>query len=156
MQISSIHEIKQELANATPQQLTGLCLRLARFKQENKALLSYLLFQAGDEADYIEGIKQEIAEQFTTINTSTPYFIKKSLRKIIRIINRHATYSGIKTTETELRIYFCQQFIQAGMHLYKSKVLQSIYDAQVRKIKTVVKGLHEDLRHDYLRMLDEY
>ncbi len=153
MKASSIQDIKQELATLPSPQLIELCLRLARFKQDNKALLSYLLFQAGDEQGYIAAVQEEIAEQFAHINTSSVYFIKKSLRKIIRIINRYSTYSGVKTTEAELRLFFCRQFNSAGMPAHNSKVLQHIYAAEVKKINAAIKTLHEDLQYDYEKAL---
>ena len=48
MKAASISEIKTELKGLPPAQLTELCLRLARFKKENKELLTYLLFEAND------------------------------------------------------------------------------------------------------------
>jgi hypothetical protein len=68
MKSSTVQEIKQELVAAKPAQLVELCLRLARFKKENKELLTYLLFEAHDEQGYISGIKKEIDEQFAGIN----------------------------------------------------------------------------------------
>ena len=53
MRAATIQEIKQELATVKPAQLMSLCLRLAKFKKENKELLTYLLFEAGDEAGYL-------------------------------------------------------------------------------------------------------
>ena len=104
MKASTVHEIKQELAARKPAQLVELCLRLARFKKENKELLTYLLFEAGDEESYIRGVKAEIDELFTTINLSHLYFAKKTLRKIVRVINKYARYSTNKQTEIELRL----------------------------------------------------
>ena len=49
MKASTISELKQELTNIPHSQLLEICLRLARFKKENKELLTYLLFEAHDE-----------------------------------------------------------------------------------------------------------
>src|SRR5215813_3323925 len=115
MKSATIHEIKQELLTLKPAQLTELCLRLGRFKKENKELLTYLLFEAHDEPGYINGIKKEIEEEFAGINLSHLYFAKKSLRKIARMINKYCRYSGAKQTEVELRIYFCRQLKESGI-----------------------------------------
>jgi len=64
MKAATIHEIKQELLAIKPARLTELCLRLARFKKENKELLTYLLFEAQDEQDFIAGIRKENADFF--------------------------------------------------------------------------------------------
>ena len=45
MKAATINELKQELQNIPPAKVTELCLRLARFKKENKELLTYLLFE---------------------------------------------------------------------------------------------------------------
>jgi hypothetical protein len=154
MIVPAIADIKKELLNLDQPELMEICLRLARLKQDNKALLGYLLFQAGDEADYIRVVQEEMASFFSEINTASVYFIKKSLRKILRQIGRYAVYSGQKTTETELRLFFCVQYRENGFHQYQSKVLSGIYEAQVKKIRSLVKGLHEDLQYDYTRQLD--
>ena len=155
MKSATVHEIKQELSTAKPAQLVELCLRLARFKKENKELLTYLLFEAHDEVNYIVGIKKEIDEQFAGINVSHLYFAKKSLRKITRIINKYCRYSGAKPTEVELRIYFCTQLKNSGIPIKRNAVINNLYQSQLKKIKTVLMTLHEDLQYDYLRELDE-
>ncbi len=48
MKAASIQELKQELQHTSLKEITELCLRLARFKKENKELLTYLLFEASD------------------------------------------------------------------------------------------------------------
>lgn len=149
MRSSSIHEIKQELVNLKPAELTGLCLRLARFKKENKELLTYLLFEAQDEQNYIKTIKQEIEELFAEINLSHLYFAKKTLRKILRMINKHSRYSGNKQTDMELRIFFCQQLKTSGIPFRQNAVLSNIFDGQLKKIDEALAALHEDLQHDY-------
>jgi len=44
-----IAEIKKELQHLDNTQLTELCLRLVRYKKENKELTGYLLFDADNE-----------------------------------------------------------------------------------------------------------
>jgi hypothetical protein len=149
MRSSSIHEIKQELVTLNAAEVTALCLRLARFKKENKELLSYLLFEAQDEQNYIKNCKQEIEELFGEINLSHLYFAKKTLRKILRVINKHSRYSGNKQTDIELRIFFCQQLKASGIPFLQHAVLSNIFDGQLKKIDATLATLHEDLQHDY-------
>jgi len=149
MKSSSIHEIKQELATLKPAEVTGLCLRLARFKKENKELLSYLLFEAQDEENYIKNIKLEIKDLFAEINFSHLYFAKKTLRKILRFINKHSRYSGQKQTDLELRLFFCQQLKASGIPFRQNAVLSNIFDGQLKKIDAAFNTFHEDLQHDY-------
>lgn len=153
MKAASIHEIKEELSGATPKQLAALCLRLAKFKKENKELLTYLLFEAGDEDAYIKGVKEEIAEQFTQINTSHLYFAKKSLRKIVRIITKYSRYSDRKETEIELRLYFCGMLKDSGIPIKQNTVISNLYESQLKKISGIIDSLHEDLQYEYVREL---
>lgn len=151
MKSATIHEIKQELMTAKPGLLVDLCLRLGKFKKENKELLTYLLFEEHDEPGYVNGIKKEIDELFGEINLSHLYFAKKSLRKIVRIINKYCRYSAAKTTEVELRIYFCMQLKNSGIPVKRNAVINNLYQSQLKKINTVIKTLHEDLQYDYRR-----
>ena len=155
MKAASVNEIKQELSTAKPANLTELCLRLARFKKENKELLTYLLFEAHDEQGFVSGIKKEIDEQFETINQSQLYFAKKSLRKIVRIINKYCRYSGIKETEIELRIHFCTTLKESGIPITQNAVINNLYLSQIKKIHSVLATLHEDLQYDYQKQVEE-
>lgn len=151
MKASTVHEIKQELAARKPAQLAELCLRLARFKKENKELLTYLLFEAGDEEGYIRSVKAEIDELFTTINLSHLYFAKKTLRKIVRVINKYARYSAEKQTEIELRLHFCATLKASGIPFTRNTIITNLYDGQLKKVRTLLATLHEDLQYDYLK-----
>src|SRR4051794_29756433 len=102
MTTAPIQEIKKELRTLDAASLQELCMRLAKYKKENKELLNYLLFEAHNERAYIENIKEELSELFKAVPCSNVYYIKKSLRKILRFANRQIKYSGIKQTELEL------------------------------------------------------
>ncbi len=154
MKAATIHEIKQELLNVKPAGLVELCLRLGKFKKENKELLTYLLFEANDEQDYIASVKKQINEEFATINLSHLYFAKKSLRKIVRIINKYCRYSGIKETELELRLYFCTTLKQSGIPVKQNAIINNLFLGQLKKIHTVLSTLHEDLQYDYLKEIE--
>ena len=151
MKAVSINEIKKELTNLDNKSLQDLCMRLAKYKLENKELLTYLLFEANDESAYISLIKAEIDQHFETLPKGNVYYIKKSLRKILRITNRQIKYSGQAATEVELRIYFCSMILSAGIPLHKSQVLTNLFEQQVKKIETVIAKLPEDLQYDYHR-----
>ena len=131
-----------------------LCLRLARFKKENKELLTYLLFEAHNEHDYVESIKKEMDDLFAEINRSHLYYAKKSLRKIIRIINKYCRYSSSKQTEVELRIHFCSSLRLSDIALHRNPAITKIYETQLKKISTLIDTLHEDLQYDYRRELE--
>ena len=82
--------MKKRLSNTELQQL---CLRLARFKKENKELLTYLLFESQDESGYIATVQEFMDDAFELINTNNFYYIKKSIRKILRHVKKFIRYS---------------------------------------------------------------
>lgn len=149
MKAVSIKELKDELTNCSPSALRDLCLHLARFKKENKELLTYLLFESSDEALYILNVKQEVDEQFGLINKKTPYLIKKSFRKILRTIRKYSKYSKKKETEVELMIYFCAQLNKFAPSIRKNTGHHNFYLRQIEYIRKKVSLLHEDLQFDY-------
>lgn len=149
MKAASISEIKTELKGKSTTQLAELCLRLARFKKENKELLTYLLFEAEDEASYRRSIRTEIEEGIGAINTSNLYIAKKMIRKVLRTTNKFIKYSGDKTTEVELLIFLCQQLNESGLPLHRSPALENLYTGLVKKVKASVASMHEDLQYEY-------
>lgn len=155
MKTATVQEIKQELLSTKPAELMELCLRLARFKKENKELLTYLLFEAHNEQGYIESVKKEIKELFADINHSNLYYAKKNLRKIIRIINKYCRYSSLKQTEVELRMFFCFTLQSSKISLHRNPAITKLFEAQLKKVHAVVDTLHEDLQYDYRRELDQ-
>lgn len=155
MKALTVKEIELELKDRSPKELLELCLRLSKFKKENKELLTYLVFESVDEQGYINGIKQEVDEQFELINTKTTYYIKKSVRKILRRIKTYIRYSKITETEIELLIYFCQKMKNFTPSIKKSVVLSNLHNRELGTIKKKVALLHEDLQYDYSISLKE-
>jgi len=153
MKAASINEVKKELQTLDADALRELCMRLAKYKKENKELLTYLLFEAHNEQSYIEGVKEELNELFTTLPATNVYLIKKVLRKILRVANKQIKYSGIKQTELELRIYFCVKVKAARIPLTTGTVLYNLYQQQLKKISAVLEKMPEDLQADYERDL---
>lgn len=149
MKAASLNEIRKQLNTLLSPELEQLCLRLARYRNENKELLTYLLFEAGDEDAYINAVKLETDELFESLPKSNVYFIKKSVRKILRMINRQIKYSGIALTELEIRIHFCLKMRNAGVPLLPGTVLCNLYHQQLKKIDAVLSKLPEDLQFDY-------
>ena len=153
MKAASVQEIKQELQALPPTRLTELCLRLARFKKDNKELLTYLLFEASDEASYVETVKKEIDGEFEGLPKPNLYLTKKSLRKVLRSTAKQIRYTGSPQTEVELLTYFLRKIRKSGIRYKDSPVLVNLYKQQLKKIRTVIDSLHEDLQHDYLKGL---
>lgn len=155
MKAASLSEVKNELNHLDKNELTELCLRLARYKKENKELLSYLLFDASDEETYRNNIKQLIDENFDAITQPNLYLVKKSLRKILRIANKHIKYSQNKETEIDVLIHFCSTLFHSKIPYKTNKVLNNLFQSQLKKINTCMQTLHEDLQYDYQRKLNE-
>jgi predicted nucleotide-binding protein (sugar kinase/HSP70/actin superfamily) len=149
MKAVTVKELNQELINRTPKELRELCLRLSKFKKENKELLTYILFESSDEASYAESVKREIDKQFEQINKKSYYFIKKGLRKILLNIKKYSRYSQKKKTEVDLLIYFCVKLKKFTPFIQKNTRLRNLYNGQIETIRKKVSSLHEDLQYDY-------
>lgn len=132
-----------------------MCLRLIKYKKENKELINFLLFEASDLATYTANLKSEVDEMYIQINMSNSYFIKKSLRKILKIINRYIKYTSSKEIEVEMLIYYCTKLKSSGIKINKSVALSNLYNNQIKKLKSVSALLHEDLQHDYNKQIDQ-
>lgn len=155
MKAVSITTIKKELQHSSTDDLVELCLRLSKFKKENKELLTYLLFEAHDETSYISSVKSELDTLFDTINIDSYHFIKKSIRKILRTLKKYARYSLKKETEVELLLHFCQRLKDFEPSIQNNVTLMNIYNLQIVNIKKLVSTLHPDLQYDYHLVLDE-
>jgi len=154
MKTATLKELKAELSTLPSAQLLDLCMHLVKYKKENKELLTYLLFEANDEASYINKVEQQIDELFEAMNRSTVYLTKKSIRKIIKTTNKFIKYSGSKQTEVELRIFVCDRIKSSGIPLYTSTALDNMYQRQILSIKKAIATLHEDLQYDYSKELE--
>lgn len=154
MKISTVSEIKQQLSNASAKELLEICMRIIKYKKENKELVSFLLYEAQDLPAFIESIKNEMDEQFLQVNISNFYFAKKGLRKILKSTNRYIKYTQSKEAEAELLIYFCKKIKHSGIRISNSTALTNLYNNQLKKIKIAVATLHEDLQYDLNREIE--
>lgn len=154
MEIASISEIKQELKHLPPETLQQHIIRLTKFKKENKELLNYLLFEAGNEDFFIQKVKEEIDDQFLNLNRSSMYLAKKTLRKVLRTVHKYIRFSGNRQTEIELLIYFCKKMKSSRLNYRHNRVVFNMYINQMKRINKVLTGLHEDLQYDYKEQLE--
>lgn len=154
MKYASLSEVKKELQSKEAEELLALCLRLAKYKKENKELLGYLLFESDNESDFINQLKGEIDLQFEELTDRNLYLVKKILRKILRFVNRQIKYSGLPQTELELRIYFCEKIKHARIPLSHGTVLFNVYQQQLKKIDSVLLKLPEDIQGDFTSALN--
>ncbi len=154
MKPASVSEIKQQLKELDKKELIEICLRLARFKKDNKELLTYLLFEENNLPNYIQNVKEEMDEGFLQVNTSSVYFAKKTIRKVLRIANKHIRYTGSKTAEAEILLHYLTNFNGLNLSWRKSTALTNLYAAQIKKIQAAIDTMHEDLQYDYRKELE--
>ena len=55
--------------------------------------------------------------------------------------------------EVELLTYFCRKIRDKKIPIQDSPVLNNLYQQQLKKIRTIIATLHEDLQYDFLRDL---
>lgn len=149
MKSASLSEIKRALAESGERRLVEIALRLARHKVENKELLTYLLFEEADEAGFVSGARLDIEEAFSGIPNTNLYYFKKSVRKILRMVNRYARFSARPETEVDLRLHFCHCLQKRGVDFRRNPVLKNLFENEVRKIDRLIASLPEDLRFDF-------
>ena len=154
MKAASVVDIRKELEHLNHDSLKQLCLRLARFKLENKELLTYLLFEAEQEESYVQTIKLFIDNQFDNINTNSYFYIKKSVRKILRQLKKFSRYSNSKETEVQLLLHFCEKMGTLKPSIFKNKTLTNLYQRQILLTEKRLINLHEDLQFDYNEKLN--
>lgn len=153
MKTASISDLKKELSERGNKDLVNLCLRMAKYKKENKELLTYLLFESEDENQYREQVKSLMESQFVEMPKAPLYQAGKALRKILRQVNKYIRFSGDKQTEAELLLHFLYHLKHSGLKIQTSVTLYKLYDTQVRKITKAIEGLHEDLQYDFVEEL---
>lgn len=155
MRPAVISEIKQELSTLSAKELVDLCLQLAKYKKDNKELLSYLLFEAHDVAGFVAGVKEEIDMQFSELPRPNIYLTKKSLRKILRGITKYIRYTGTAEPAIEMLTHFCNKLQASGIPFKKHQLLLNMYNQQLKKIHALIDSLHEDLAYDYKKKMDK-
>lgn len=143
-----LQEIKKEIQHLPQEQLAELCLRLVRYKKENKELLAYLLFEANDEHAFVEKVKAEAGFMMSQL-PSHSYLASKSVRKVLRLISKYVKFIASKPAEIDLSLSFCFNYLQYINRNVNYKPLRMILVRQVQKINTSIKKLHEDLQFDY-------
>ncbi len=151
----TVHELKKEMLSLPHAELVEICLRLAKFKKENKELLSYLLFDASYPETYLDQVRAYIDAEFDAMGNMNAWAAKKVIRKILRVTNKHIRFTQSKTAEIELLLHFCKKLRRSGDLLKQSVQLGNLYAQQLKKIGKAIDAQHEDLQYDYLRQLDQ-
>lgn len=144
-----VSTLKNELEHYSQKELIETCLKLAKFKIENKEFLTYLLLETQDEDEFIRGIKEEMDAEFSNLNHQSNYLIKKSTRKILRNIKKYIRFSKNKQTEASLLIYFCLKLQEIMSKNMRSQQLINMFELQLKLAKKAISTLHEDLQYDF-------
>lgn len=147
-------DLKKELLQLSNPEIATLCLRLARFKKENKELLTYLLFKANDQDAFVKEYKEEMNLQFSKINGSN-YLIVKALRKISLQMNNQIRYASSEVVKIELLLHYCSNYVNYVNSRSLYKPLRNLFYRNIEKAKAVIQKLHEDLQHDYGNLYTE-
>lgn len=155
MKTASVRELKSELSNCSQEELINIVLKLSKHKKENKELLTYLIYDSSDEEQYIQDVCEEVTTLFQTINTSSYYLMKKSVRKVLRFCKKQIRFSKIKTTEIEVLLHFCYELRQLKPSYRNNVVLVNLHNKQVELIEKAIGSLHEDLQYDYRLELEQ-
>lgn len=150
----TIHEIKKDLETRDRKELLDFCIRMAKFKKESKELLGFILFEEENINEYTAKVKQQMDELFEEMNKSNLYFIKKSCRKILRMVNKQIRFSSSKQVEAELLIYYCRCMIFYSIPVNKSLQLANLLATQHKKINTALSVLHPDLQYDLRKQME--
>lgn len=154
MNSPKLADIKKELNHLPAEELRLLCLRLAKYKADNKELLNYMLFYSDSNEDYVEAVKQIIDNEFENLHPSI-YYATKQLRKLIRIINKHIKYINIKTLELDISLYFSEKFIDHPIVKINQKATLGLLFTQLKRVTKAIPKLEEDLSFDYENNLQD-
>lgn len=149
MKAATISQLKKELVKLDHDDLRDVCLRMAKFKVESKELLTYLLMKADDEVGYANELCDEIDELL-----NTPGQIhKKTLRKVVRWMDKSLRFSGDKETELQVRIHFCRRIKDRKISFGNCRVSANMYATQLKKIDKAIDKVHPDLQFDYTQQM---
>src|SRR5690606_28769542 len=101
MNAATLAQLKKELQFRSPEEVQQVCLRLARFKKENKELLTYLLFESDNEQGFVDAVMSDVEELFFLINPNSDHYINLIVRKILATLRKYIRYTGNKEAEVE-------------------------------------------------------
>lgn len=154
MDTASIKQLKDTLSTLGREELTGLLLRMVKFKKENKELLTFLLFEADDLDAYVYEISQEIKDEFENYLLKTAYYKRKGCRRILRILKKYIKYAADKEVEVRLLLAYVSMVAESKTFI-TDRVIQKIAFRQLLLAEKSIVKLHEDLQYEYKLELEE-
>jgi len=150
MKTTGIAEIKKTIKNISQAELSEICLKLARFKKDNKEYIHFLLFESSDPLAYAEDVKESLHDPLTSLNRH-PSLKVKELRKHLRVLSRHIRYTSSVEVEITLLIWFSEMLVAHAGVRQSNKALYTLFIRQIEKIRKAFPKLHEDLQFDYMQ-----
>lgn len=154
MDTASIKQLKDTLSTLGREELTGLLLRMVKFKKENKELLTFLLFEADDLDAYVYEISQEIKDEFENYRLKTAYYKRKGCRRILRMLKKYIKYAADKEVEVRLLLAYVSMVAESKTFI-TDRVIQKIAFRQLLLAEKSIVKLHEDLQYEYKLELEE-
>lgn len=149
MKIASVTELKKEFNHLSKEDLVELLNKLIKFNKENKEFVHYLLLESDFEENYIQKIKEEIAEEFKGLDARSWKTMKKPIQRILRLLKKYIKFSKSPQTEIELLLFFCEKLRLYKTALNRNPVIYNIYSRQINSINKALEKLHEDIQFDY-------
>ncbi len=155
MQAVGITQIKKELEHLSNAELKALCLAVAKYKKDNKEFVGFQLFNASNVEAFVVDAKTEVSQLMDECNGYNYGVVKKKLPKIIRLITKYGKYMNNKPGYADMLLHFCEEYNMLNASCKQYPVIENIYLRQIKKIRTLVATLHEDLQYDYIRQLEK-
>ncbi len=147
-------ELKKELNFLSAPELKEICLRLAKYKTENKELLQYLLFFSDNKEEYVDHVKAIIVNEFDDLHPSI-YSATKQIRKLLRTCNKHIKFLATKHLEVEIVIAFCKEFIKHPIVNANQRATFMVLVSQLKRLIRLIPKLENDLKFDYQTQFDD-
>lgn len=156
MEIAGLADIRKELIHQSPDELVELVLRLARFRQDNKALAGYWLFDRQNPTEFLRQVHQALDHGFDELNFSTGYWVKKGLRKWQRQVNLYGRICGEAWMQADMQSYYVWVCLRAQKRLSDPNYLAPLLASAEKKRVTLVKKLDDDVQHDIQRQFERW
>ena len=93
--------------------------------------------------------------EFDSINTDSYFYMRKSIRKILRLLKKYIRYSHSKETEVELLLYFSRKLQQFSPSVFNSRALTNLHQRNMDFVEKKISLLHEDLQYDYQQEIEK-
>lgn len=154
MEKFSLSEIRKELSFAGAEELRIICLRMARFKKDNKDHLAFLLFQK-EEPEFIQSVKEEVTEALADIQRMHVYQARKVLQKTLSMLIKYKKFCLSRVFEIEVMLHFIKTMQSKQISEYTPSYIGQFYKKQQLKLVKILESLDEELFMDYKQEVED-